>query len=278
MSQLSPRSFGLGLRPDHYQAILDSLPAIDFFEIISENYMVPGGRPHHFLSAIQSQYPLIMHGVSLSIGSQDALNSQYLDDLAALADVVKPLWVSDHLCFTGAHGINLHDLLPLPYTEATAAHVASRIRAVQQHLGRPFILENVSSYLSYRDSTLTEWDFVRQIAEEADCGLLLDVNNIYVSSINHGFDPLSYLDAIPAERVWQIHLAGHRNHGHYIVDTHDEPIADPVFALYTQAIQRFGPRPTMIERDDNIPELDVLLAELELVKKASEQASKGSHS
>lgn len=262
--------FGLGLRPVHYPAILDSRPPVDWFEIISENYLVPGGRPLHFLDAIRERYPIVMHGVSLSIGAPGPLNREYLRELKKLADRVDPPWFSDHLCWTGAHGKNLHDLLPLPYTEEAIRHVAVRIREVQEFMERPMLIENVSSYLTYRDSTLSEWDFLVAVAERADCGILLDVNNIYVSSFNHGFDPLAYLNAVPVPRVWQIHLAGHTNYGDYIIDTHDHPIVDPVWELYAHAVRRFGPVSTMIERDDHIPPLPELLAELDQVRRIAQ--------
>jgi hypothetical protein len=210
---------------------------------------------------------MVMHGVSLSIGAQDPLNREYLRQLRALADRVEPVWISDHLCWTGAHGLNAHDLLPLPYTGEALKHVAARVGQVQDFLGRRILLENVSSYVSYPESEMSEWEFLREIAGRADCLILLDINNIYVSSVNHEFDPHDYLNAIPAERVWQFHLAGHRNHGDYIIDTHDEPVIDPVWELYESAIRRFGRVSTMIERDDNIPPLAELLAELDRARR-----------
>lgn len=254
--------FGLGLRPAHYETILNESPPIDWFEVISENYLVPGGKPHHYLNRIRERYPLVMHGVSLSLGSTEPLNQDYLRALKDLADRIQPEWISDHLCWTGTDGLNMHDLLPLPYTEEALGHVVARIDQVQNHLKRPILIENVSSYVTYRESEMTEWEFLSAIAERADCRILLDVNNIYVSSFNHGFDPGAYLAGIPPERVQQIHIAGHRNHGDYIVDTHDEPVIDPVWELYGAAIQRLGPVSTMIERDDNIPPLAELVAEL----------------
>ena len=254
--------FGLGLRPDHYEAILATDPPVDWFELLSENYMVGGGKPLHYLDRIRANYPVVMHGVSLSIGSTDPLNADYLRDLKALAARVEPAWISDHLCWTGVDRTNLHDLMPLPYTEEAIAHVVARVRQVQDHLGRRILLENVSSYVTYTDSALTEWQFVREVAERADCLLLLDINNVYVSSFNHGFDPLQYLEGIPRERVQQFHLAGHRNLDTHIIDTHDEPVIDAVWDLYAAACRRFGPISTMIERDGNIPPLEVLLTEL----------------
>ncbi len=265
--KLAYLGFGLGLRPAHYEAILNESPAIDWFEIISENYLVPGGKPLHYLDRIRARYPMVMHGVSLSIGSTDPLNRDYLKQLRELADRVEPAWISDHLCFTGVHGVNAHDLLPLPYTEEAIRHVAARVSEVQEFLGRRILLENVSSYVTYPESEMHEWDFLGEIAERADCLILLDINNIYVSGFNHEFDPRTYLEAVPVERVQQFHLAGHHNHGDYIVDTHDEPVIDPVWQLYKTAVRRFGRVSTMIERDDNIPPLPKLLAELEQARR-----------
>jgi uncharacterized protein (UPF0276 family) len=273
ISSLPRLGFGLGLRTKHYEAVLATRPRVDWFEIISENYLMPGGKPLHYLDRIRAEYPLVMHGVSMSIGSTDPLNPEYLRNLRALIERVQPAWVSDHLCFTGVHGRNLHDLLPLPYTEETARHVADRVAQVQDFLGRRILLENVSSYVSYKASDMTEWDFLRSVVERADCLLLLDVNNIYVSSYNHGFNAHDYLNAIPVERVQQIHLAGHRNLEQYIVDTHDEPVPDPVWELYDAAVRRFGPVSTMIERDDNIPELPELVAELDRARAIAARAT-----
>jgi uncharacterized protein (UPF0276 family) len=261
-----PLGFGLGLRVDHYDAILAGNPAIDWLEVLSENYLVPGGRPLHYLMRFRERYPLAMHGVSLSIGSSAPLDREYLRQLKELAGRVQPAWISDHLCWTGVAGRNTHDLLPLPYTEEALTHVAERVRTVQDFLGRRILLENVSSYVTFRDSQLTEWQFLTEIATRADCLILLDVNNIYVSSVNHEFDPLEYLNAIPAERVQQIHLAGHESHGDYLVDTHDHPVPDPVWQLYGAAVRRFGPVSTMIERDDHIPPLEELCAELDAAR------------
>jgi len=256
--------FGLGLRPPHYTQIVETRPEVGWFEITSENFMVPGGRPLHWLDRIRSDYPIAMHGVSLSIGGTDPLDQQHLAGLQGLQRRVQPAWISDHLCWTGVAGGNLHDLLPLPYNEAVLAHVVDRVRRVQDRLGSRILLENVSSYVSYPSSQLTEWDFLAEVAQRADCLILLDVNNIYVSSVNHGFDPLVYLDAIPVARVRQIHLAGHqRRDDGLIVDTHDAPIAEPVWRLYQHARRRFGDVATMIERDENIPALAELLKELD---------------
>lgn len=259
--------FGLGLRVDHYEEILNSEPDIDWLEVLSENYMIPGGRPLRYLERMRERYPLVMHGVSLSIGSSAPLNREYLARLRQLAVGVSPAWISDHLCWTGVHNTNLHDLMPLPYTEEALEHVAARVREVQDYLGRRILLENVSSYVEFHDSSLTEWEFLAEIAARADCLILLDVNNIYVSAHNHNFDPQNYLDGIPVERVQQIHLAGHENQGGLIIDTHDAPIIDPVWDLYAAAIRRFGPVSTMIERDDHIPPLADLLAELDTARR-----------
>lgn len=255
--------FGLGLRPVHYPDFLNEPQAVDWLEIISENYMIPGGKPLAMLDAILERYPVAMHGVSLSIGSTDGLDAHYLAELKALANRVQPMWMSDHLCWTGVQGRNSHDLLPLPYSEEALRLVVQHVNQVQDTLGRRILLENVSSYLNYRSSEMSEWEFLRQVAEQADCLLLLDVNNIYVSGINHGFDPIEFLNHLPVERVQQIHLAGHSDHGDYIVDTHDHPVAEPVWDLYRYTCKRFGDVATMIERDDDIPELSVLIAELD---------------
>jgi len=255
--------FGLGLRTDHYHDILSQKPAIDWFEIISEDYMVSGGNPLYFLDRIHEIYPIVMHGVSLSIGTFDPLDKDYLTELKKLADRVNPVWISDHLCWTGNQGVNLHDLLPLPYTEEALQHVVSRIKQVQDFLGRQILIENVSSYISYRHSVMTEWEFLNRVAEESECLLLFDINNIYVSSFNHQFDPMDYINGVPAKRIQQFHLAGHLNLGTHIVDTHDHAIIDPVWELYAKALQKFGPISTMIERDANIPPLADLLTELD---------------
>jgi uncharacterized protein (UPF0276 family) len=254
--------FGLGLRPDHYEAILEQQPALDWFEVITENYLISGGKPLYYLDRIRELYPMVMHGVSLSIGSSDSIDLDYLKQVKELANRIDPVWISDHVCWTGVNGINMHDLLPLPYTVQTIKHVVSRIQQVQEYLGRRLIIENVSSYLTYAQSEMTEWEFLAAIVEQADCGILLDVNNIYVSAFNHNFHAQDYLRGIPKHRVGQIHLAGHSNHGDYIIDTHDAPVIQPVWDLYADALKHFGPVSTMIERDDNIPPLDELLSEV----------------
>lgn len=265
--------FGLGLRTEHYNDILESAHKVDWFEALSENYMIPGGKPLDYLDKIRANYPVVMHGVSLSIGSTADVDYNYLRDLKKLADRIQPAWISDHLCWTGVHGQNMHDLLPLPYTEETAKHVAERVKIVQDYLGRQILLENVSSYASYIDSNMTEWEFITQISEAADCLLLLDVNNIYVSSYNHQFDAKAFIDGVPAKRIQQIHLAGHNNHGDYIIDTHDAPVIEPVWDLYEYAIARFGQISTMIERDDKMPELHLLVEELAIAREIAQKAS-----
>ncbi|HEX7815729.1 DUF692 domain-containing protein [Dyella sp.] len=259
--------FGLGLRVEHYETLLQDAGHVEWLEIISENYMVPGGRPLAWLEKFRERFPLVMHGVSLSIGSTDPLDEGYLQRLAALARHIEPQWVSDHLCWTGAHGVNLHDLMPMPYTEEAIAHVVERVQRVQDALGRRILLENVSSYITYAQSQLTEWEFLAEIAERADCLILLDINNIHVSAHNHGFSPLDYLAGIPGKRVQQFHLAGHEHGDQLLIDTHDAPVIGPVWDLYEEAVRRFGPVSTMIERDDHIPPLAELMTELEHARK-----------
>lgn len=258
--------FGLGLRTDHYNDIIETKPAIDWFEILSENYLVPGGKPLYYLDQIKEHYPIVMHGVSMSLGSTAPLDWDYLRQIKALAKRVDAKWISDHVCWTGVHQKNMHDLLPLPYTQECIQHMVSRIKQVQDFLEQPMLIENASTYLTYAHSEMTEWDFLREITEQADCYLLLDVNNIYVSSFNHQFDPMDYLNGIPLNRPKQIHLAGHTNNGDHIIDTHDSDVINPVWDLYAKALDRFGFIPTMIERDDHIPPLSDLMQELEQAK------------
>jgi uncharacterized protein (UPF0276 family) len=256
--------FGLGLRTEHYQDILQNKPKqIDWLEILSENYMVDGGKPLYYLDAIRQDYPMVMHGVSMSIGGTDPLNYDYLKQLKKLINRVEPRWISDHLCWTGVEQKNMHDLLPLPYTEAAVIHLADRIAEVQDFLGMQILIENLSSYITYSDDAMPEWEFISAIAKKADCNILLDVNNIYVSSFNHHYDPIEYLQGVPKHRVWQHHIAGHTNNGNLIIDTHDADIIDPVWALYEETAKQFGPVSTMIERDGNIPPLEQVIAELE---------------
>lgn len=264
--------FGLGLRTEHYEAILAENPRVDWFEILTENYLVPGGKPLYYLDKIRERYPMVMHGVSMSIGSTDPLDWAYLKSVKQLSQRVKSKWISDHLGWSGIHGKNTHDLLPLPYTHEAIDNIVTRVKQVQDFFEQRILLENVSSYVSYKESILTEWDFLREISERADCLLLIDVNNIYVSSINHEFNPLDYINAIPRERVYQIHLAGHSNMGDYIIDTHDADIIDPVWELYKKTLDHVGLVSTMIERDDNIPPIGTLINELNFARQLAHHA------
>lgn len=262
--------YGLGLRVEHYEALLAQPSGVDWLEIVSENYLVHGGLPLAWLERFRERFPLVMHGVSMSIGSTDALDEDYLDRLAALARRIEPAWVSDHLCWTGVQGVNLHDLMPLPYTEEALDHVVARVRQVQDRLKRRILLENVSSYVSYAQSQLTEWEFLAEVAERADCLILLDVNNVHVSAVNQGFAARDYLRGIPADRVQQFHLAGYEQGERLIIDTHDAPVSDPVWELYVDAVRRFGRVSTMVERDDHFPPLTELIAELEQARRLAE--------
>lgn len=253
--------FGVGLRSPHFQHVLEQAPAVDWFEAISENYLSSRGYSRHVLDRVAERWPVVLHGVSLSIGGADALDFDYLARLDRLAREVRPAWISDHLCWTGVLGQNTHDLLPLPLDEDTLRHVIARIRTVQDVLGRRLVIENPSSYLTFAGDTLREWEFLAAMAEEADCGLLLDVNNVYVSSVNHGFDPVTYIEAIPASRIVQFHLAGHTDCGTHIVDTHDAHVIDPVWELYRLAHARTGGASTLVEWDSSIPAFPVLHAE-----------------
>lgn len=263
--------FGLGLRAEHYQEILDQKPALDWFEIISEDFLVAGGSPLYYLDKIRQDYPISLHGVSLSIGSTDELNWEYLKQLKTLALRIQPVRISDHLCWTGIKGVNVHDLLPLPYTEDAIQHVVARIKKVQDFLGQQLVLENVSSYVAYSASEMSELEFLVAVAEQADCLILLDINNVYVSAFNHGFNAAHYLNSVPRHRVKQFHLAGHKRYEHYIIDTHDAPIIDEVWQLYALALKRFGAIPTLIERDDHIPPLKELMLELNQARQIAEQ-------
>lgn len=253
---------GVGLRTVHFAHILEHQPEVDWFEIISENFMDSGGRPRAVLEQIAERYPIVMHGVSLSIGSTDPLNRDYLKKLKSLAESVNAHWVSDHVCWTGVAGRNTHDLLPIPYNESTLSHLVKRIRTVQEILERPLVLENPSSYLEFKDSTMSESEFVCRMAEEAECGLLLDVNNVYVSSVNHEFDPVKYIEAVPAKRVVQCHLAGHTNCGTHLIDTHDGKVIDPVWELFQLLHQRTGGVSTLLEWDADIPPFPVVHEEV----------------
>jgi uncharacterized protein (UPF0276 family) len=252
---------GLGLRTVHYADIVGQRPAVDWFEVLSENYMQTAGRPLHFLDAIAEHYPVVLHGVSLSIGSADPLDRAYLTELRALRDRTRARWVSDHLCWTGVAGKNTHDLLPLPYTDECLRHVVDRVRAVQDFLGAPLALENPSTYVEHAGASMREWEFLARLADEADCALLLDVNNVFVSAYNHGFDPATYLAAMPFDRVVQLHVAGHTDHGTHIIDSHIGPVPDPVWELFGQAYRRSGGASVLLEWDAEIPSFEVTHAE-----------------
>jgi uncharacterized protein (UPF0276 family) len=273
MSEPSIQGFGLGLRTEHYADFERRGTTVDWLEILSENYMVPGGRPLHHLDRIRADHPMVMHGVSMSIGGTDPLDLDYLRQLKALAERVQPAWLSDHLCWTGVNGRNLHDLLPLPMSEAALRHVAARLDEVQHRLDRRIAIENLSSYVRFAADEMREYEFVAELLKRSDAMLLLDVNNVYVSSINHGFDARAYIDAMPAGRVVQIHLAGHSVQDGILVDTHDAPVCDAVWDLYRYTIARIGPRPTMIERDDHVPALDELLAELDTARRITAEVT-----
>ncbi len=255
--------FGLGLRAQHYADILGGDPDIDWFEVISENYMVPGGQPLRILDQIRDRYPIVMHGVSLSIASTAPFDPEYLKQLKALAERTEPVFVSDHLCWTGVHGVNLHDLLPFPYTREALDHVVARIQHVQDFLKRPLALENVSTYVQFRNSEMPEWEFIAEMAKRTGCWLVFDVNNVYVSAFNHEYDPHEFIAGIPSDRVVQFHLAGHEHNMTHIIDTHDALVCDEVWTLYKAALERFGPVSTIIERDDDIPPLPMMLEELD---------------
>jgi uncharacterized protein len=263
---MAPRSpslgFGVGLRTAHFGALLERRAEVDWFEALSENFMMDGGRPRRVLERIRRDYPVVLHGVSLSIGSTDPLRRDYLDRLRALAERFEPRFVSDHLCWTGVDAHNLHDLLPLPWNEETLDHVVRRVIEVQDALGRRIALENVSSYLAFTHSTMSEWEFLSEVAHRADCWILLDVNNVHVSARNHGFDPRVFIDSVPAERVVQLHLAGHTDCGTHLLDTHDAPVATPVWELFVHTRRRLGAVPTCIEWDGDVPPLERLEEEV----------------
>ena len=262
LSGWKSRGCGMGLRRQHFPVISESWPNVDWFEAISENYMDTGGRPLHILEKVRQRYPVALHGTALSIGSVDPLNLNYLARLKTLADRVDPFIVSDHLCWAGTEGEQLHDLLPLPFTEEALGHVVSRVGQVQDFLGREILLENVSTYVTFRHSTMPEWEFLSEVSKRSGCGILLDLNNIYVNAINHRFDPLEYLKAVPGSRIGQIHLAGHTDRGDFLFDTHSRPILDKVWVLYEEAMRRWGPISTLIEWDEDIPAFEELNAEV----------------
>jgi uncharacterized protein len=258
---------GLGLRTRHYEHILNEWPEVGWFEALSENFMQTEGKPLDVLDRVAERYPVVLHGVSMSIGSTDPLDWGYLAELKALRDRVRARWVSDHLCWTGVAGRNAHDLLPLPFDEEALAHVARRVREVQDFLGAPLALENVSSYAAFASSTMTEWQFLAALADEADCALLLDVNNVYVSARNHGFDPLEFLRGLPLDRVVQFHVAGHDDCGTHVVDTHDGPVAPAVWALLREARRLGAEAPVLLEWDAAIPPFEVAHAEAQLAER-----------
>lgn len=263
--------FGLGLRPQHYQDILEGQPDVEWFEVISENYMVPGGQPLKMLERIRERYPIVMHGVSLSIASTAPPNEKYLSDLKSLANRFEPVFVSDHLCWTGVHGVNLHDLLPIPYTREALDHVVNRIDYVQNYLGRAIALENVSSYVQFSHSEMTEWEFISEMTKRTGCWLVFDVNNVFVSSFNHELDASSFIEGVPAERIVQFHLAGHEHNTSHIVDTHDALVCDEVWDLYRAALRQFGAVSAIIERDDHIPPLSEMISELNIARKIANE-------
>lgn len=272
------RGYGLGLRPEHYRELAEgAAPGVEWLEILTENYLVPGGKPLAFLDRIRARYPVVMHGVSLSIAGTDALDEDYLRAVEALADRVEPAWISDHLCWTGVGGTNLHDLLPIPFTSRALAHVAERVSRVQERLRRPLLLENVSSYARFAGDQMTEWEFLAALVKRSGCELLLDVNNVYVNAVNHGFDAWRYINGLPRAAVRQIHLAGHTRDGEYLVDTHDAPVCDAVWELYEHSVACFGPVPAMIERDDHIPPLAELVAELDTARARAGSVMEGTH-
>ncbi len=278
MNTLPALGFGLGLRPTYYPDILDGdvdavARRIDWFEVISENVMVDGGPPLAALRRVRERWPVVLHGVSLSLGSTDPLNDDYLKKLAALADEVQPAFVSDHLCWSSVGGLYVHDLLPLPYSEEALDHVVARVLRVQDALKRPILVENVSSYLTFRASVMSEWEFLTALSERADCGLLLDVNNVFVSAHNHGFDAHAFIDGLPVERVAQMHLAGHTRGEPLYLDTHDHPVCDEGVALYRRAVARFGAGSTLLERDDQFPSFEELLSELDRARQVAASAS-----
>ena len=266
--------FGIGLRSVHFEHILKNNPVIDWFEVLSENYLDTGGRPLHVLDQVAERYPVVLHGVSLSVGSTDPIDFEYLKKLKALAKRVNARWVSDHLCWTGVTGLNTHDLLPMPYTDQALRHTIERVRNIQDFLERPIALENASTYLEFSASKWPESEFIASLAEEANCGILLDVNNVYVSSFNHGFDPKKYIDNIPQDRVVQMHLAGHTNKGTHILDTHSDYVIDTVWELYRYAHRRLGGVATLLEWDANIPGFDVVHGEALKARQFREQEDK----
>jgi uncharacterized protein (UPF0276 family) len=266
--------FGLGLRTQHYNDFLAGPQPVEWLEVISDNYMVDGGKPLAMLDKIRADYPMVMHGVSMSIGAVDGLDKNYLGKLKALEQRIEPMWVSDHLCWAGVHGRILHDLLPLPYTNEALQVIKRNVHEAQEVLQRPLVLENVSSYVEYEASEMAEWEFLTEVCQATGCKILLDINNVYVSAFNHGFDPMRFIEGVPTDRVVQFHLAGHLDNGDHLIDTHDHPVCDGVWDLYRKALMHFGYIPTMIERDADIPPLAELLSELDVARSIADDVLK----
>jgi uncharacterized protein (UPF0276 family) len=264
--------FGLGLRRPHYEAVLTQRPAIDWFEVITENYIAPGGRPRHILRQVREHYPVVLHGLSFNIGTDEPLDFVYLDQLKALIEEIEPVWVSDHICWTGLHGRTSHDLLPIAYNRETLQQVSDKVSRIQDYLGRQIVLENPSTYLQFRSCEISEPEFINAMVAATGCRLLLDVNNVYVSSFNLGLSAEDYIDSLRPDAVQQFHLAGHTRHETHIIDTHDHPVCDEVWQLYERACRRFGAVATLLERDDQIPPLEELMAELALARQVQARA------
>lgn len=264
--------FGLGLRSQHYDYVLEHQPAVDWFELITENYLAPGGRPRAILHKIRAHYPVVLHGLSFNIGSNEAPDLHYLAQLKALINDIQPAWVSDHICWTGLHGKTSHDLLPIAYNPETLSQVAEKVNRIQDVLQQRIVLENPSVYLQFRSASMSEPDFINALTEQTGCRILLDVNNVYVSCFNLGQDPYAHISALKHNCVQQFHLAGHTHNGNHIIDTHDHPVSDPVWELYAHACRHFGETATLLERDDHIPPFPELMAELELARQKQQQA------
>jgi uncharacterized protein (UPF0276 family) len=263
--------FGLGLRSQHYDYVLEHQPAVDWFELITENYLAPGGRPRAILHKIRAHYPVVLHGLSFNIGSNEAPDLHYLAQLKALINDIQPAWVSDHICWTGLHGKTSHDLLPIAYNPETLSQVADKVNRIQDVLQQRIVLENPSVYLQFRSASMSEPDFINALTEQTGCRILLDVNNVYVSCFNLGQDPFAHISALKHNCVQQFHLAGHTHNGNHIIDTHDHPVSDPVWELYAHACRHFGETATLLERDDHIPPFPELMAELELARQKQQQ-------
>ncbi len=264
--------FGLGLRSQHYDYVLEYQPAVDWFELITENYLAPGGRPRAILHKIRANYPIVLHGLSFNIGSNEAPDLHYLAQLKALINDIQPAWVSDHICWTGLHGKTSHDLLPIAYNPETLSQVADKVNRIQDALQQRIMLENPSIYLQFRSASMSEPDFINALTEQTGCRILLDVNNVYVSCFNLGQDPYAHISALNHNCVQQFHLAGHTHNGNHIIDTHDHPVSDAVWELYAHACRHFGETATLLERDDHIPPFPELMAELELARQKQQQA------